>query len=391
MLPVGNPAVGKDFMNREHEIRTIMNALKKDNILLIAPRRYGKTSVMKKIQALLKGSKGDDTAVIFIDVYDVYCPEEFVIELATGAFDVAKNKRSFIEKLKQFFSQQLKDLEFEFSLGELKVRFKRSLKEEIEKGGWKQEGKAVFTFIQSYFDVTIYFIIDEFSECVHNMSIKDAEKAEVFLKWFRSVREGGHNLKFILGGSMSIDRVVKRVATLSTINNFRRVILNGFDKETVLCIVKKVFKEEKWEYTPGIGEKIIECIGTPSVPYFLSVFLSILQETCTGGLDESVIEEVYSNSLMGTNGKHYFDYYIQRLATYYEDDAAKAILKELCQTGVISKDAAFDIFKRVTAGDYELFLDLVSDLENDFYLEHIGDTFMFSSKPLADWWRLYHV
>lgn len=385
MLQVGNPAVSKDFANREREVNTIMNALKKDNILLIAPRRYGKTSVMRRIQTLLGK---DGYTVIFIDVHDVYTPQQFVIELAMGVFDMAKDKKSFVEKMKQFFSQKLKDLEFEISIGGLKVKFKRLLKEEIERN-WKEEGRTVFMFIQSYFD-NLVFVIDEFSECVHNMSKN--EEVEQFLKWLRSMRAREDTLRFILGGSVSIDRVVKKVTALSAINDFRRVLLGGFDREAALCVVKKVFDEEMWEYTDEIGEKIVECIGVPSVPYFLSVFLSMIQEEGAENVHESFIEEIHNNSLMGAKGKHYFDYYVQRLKIYYEEErAAKVLLKELCQTGSISMDAAFNIFSEVTNKDYESFLDLISDLENDFYVNQTGDTLQFSSKVLRDWWRLYHV
>jgi hypothetical protein len=397
MLPVGSPAVGKDFINREDEIKIILNSLEKDSVLLIAPRRYGKTSIMKRIEAILGEEKGDEIPVIFIDIHDVYNPQEFLIELATGAFDMARNKKSFIEKLKNSFSGILGDMEeFEISLGELKVLFKRSLKEKIEKGGWKEEGRNIFTFIRNYFDDTAYFIIDEFSECVHNMSKENKEEAEMFLKWFRKVRMKESNLKFILGGSVSIDRVVRIVTALSAINDFKRITINGFPRKTALYAVEKVFDEEGWKYTESIGGKIVECIGVPSVPYFLSVFLSIIQEEfLEKDLDEKYIEDMYNSKLMGASGKHYFDYYVQRLAIYYEEKekrVAKEILKRLCQTSQISKEIAFDVFKKITnKDDYEWFTDLISDLENDFYLKQERNRILFYSKPLADWWRLYHV
>ncbi len=50
MLPVGNPAIGDDFIDREKEIAQILDALKKDSVLLIAPRRFGKTSIMRRLK-----------------------------------------------------------------------------------------------------------------------------------------------------------------------------------------------------------------------------------------------------------------------------------------------------------------------------------------------------
>ena len=46
MLQVSGPAMGKDFFDREKEVEEIVQSLGKDNVLLVAQRRYGKTSVM---------------------------------------------------------------------------------------------------------------------------------------------------------------------------------------------------------------------------------------------------------------------------------------------------------------------------------------------------------
>jgi len=55
-------------------------------------------------------------------------------------------------------------------------------------------------------------------------------------------------------------------------------------------------------------------------------------------------------------------------------------------------DLAFGIFKQETGiADYEKFMDLIADLENDFYIEHNPlKGLTFYSKMLMDWWRLYH-
>jgi hypothetical protein len=225
------------------------------------------------------------------------------------------------------------------------------------------------------------------------MNNKDAE---IFLKWFRSLRMRESNLRFIIGGSVSIDKVVRTAATLSTINDFKRVIIDGFSEEVTLNIIKEIFEEERWEYADKTAEKIIKCIGVPAIPYFLSIFLSVIREESVGkSLDEITIEEIYNNKLMGTRGKHYFDYYVQRLNTYYsekEKKVAKNILKELSQNREISVEIAFNVFKNVTnSSNREWFFGLISDLENDFYLKRTDDKIIFYSKTLADWWRLYHV
>jgi len=53
MPVISGPALGVDFFDREDEVKAILESLRRDNILLVAPRRYGKTSVMRKVERTL--------------------------------------------------------------------------------------------------------------------------------------------------------------------------------------------------------------------------------------------------------------------------------------------------------------------------------------------------
>ena len=53
---------------------------------------------------------------------------------------------------------------------------------------------------------------------------------------------------------------------------------------------------------------------------------------------------------------------------------------------------AFNLFRENTGiNDHELFMDLILDLENDFYIRVADKRIQFRSKVLGDWWRLYYV
>ncbi len=91
MLPVGNPAIGDDFIDREKEIAQILAALKKDSVLLIAPRRFGKTSIMRRLKELLD----QEGISVFLEVEDVYTPQRFVSEIVMALVENEKiNKKT---------------------------------------------------------------------------------------------------------------------------------------------------------------------------------------------------------------------------------------------------------------------------------------------------------
>ncbi len=90
----GNEVYDDDFCNRVQELQE----LKKDsasgqNILLYAPRRFGKTSLLKKLKQDL--DKDKEYKVIFVDLFSVSSLEEFIqtyFNLIVSSFDSDSSK-----------------------------------------------------------------------------------------------------------------------------------------------------------------------------------------------------------------------------------------------------------------------------------------------------------
>lgn len=391
MIPVGNPAIGEDFIDRENEVIQILSTLEKDSVLLIAPRRFGKTSIMRKLKDELL--KKDDICV-FLEVEDVETPERFISEIIMALVENEKFniKTKIISSLKgvlKWLRDNIKEIETPLGRAKLRSEIEADLKED-----WVTKSRQIFDIINGA-DSTIYIIIDEFPIAIKNMEPKEAEK---FLHWFRKLRQVSGNLRFIVGGSVSIDNVVRGTGGVTVINDFRRVKIGGFQKEIALEAISKVFRDEGWYYENSIGEKILESIGEAYIPYFIAVMLSALKEEkiLNGGeINESLIEKVYNHRILGSEGKHYFEHYSHRLRLFYpemDEKTARAILKKVAGGDYYPVDLAFGIFKEITGSDdYDKFMDLIADLSNDFYIEHDADKGLkFYSKMLRDWWRVYH-
>lgn len=391
MMPVGSPAIGEDFIDREHEIKQILATLEKDNVLLAAPRRFGKTSIMRKLE---KELSGNDSIVVFLDVESVYSPQRFLSEtiMELTEFEEFSEKsgfRSQVKKICKCVQDNVEEIEVPTII---KARLRSSVEEGLEEY-WVDKSDALFKIINST-NVKIYFVFDEFPIAIKNMNPLDAE---MFLSWFRKLRQTCTNVRFIVGGSVSIDRVLRTIGGTNVINDFKIIRVNGFERDVALKIVENVFDDESWEYTPLLGDKILDCVGESYIPYFVGIMLSTIvdEQIITGkAVDEVLIEDVYNNRLLGSKCKHYFDPYFKRLKVFYQEmdvKAAKAILGRVSTTENYPIELAFDAFQQETGShDYERFLDLISDLENDFYIENDDGKLNFYSKVLKDWWRIFH-
>ena len=394
MLPVGNPAIGDDFIDREKEIDQILSALKKDSVLLIAPRRFGKTSIMRRLEKELLSQDG---LCVFIEVEDIYSPQRFLSEMVMALLGSERIRRkvkirSAFEKSFNWFKENIEEVGVYVFRAKLRSNIEADLKED-----WTEKARLIFEIIND-FESNVYFIVDEFPIAIKNMDPEDAEK---FLHWFRKLRQISENLRFIVGGSVSIDRVVRDVGGVSVINDFKRVRVGGFQKEVAIDVIKKVFREKEWQYTEPIGDKILNCVGEACIPYFIAIMLSAIEEEYVSRdveINEELIEDIYNFYILGSGGKHYFEHYSQRLRIFYtgmagmEEKAARAILRRVSSEDYYPLDLAFGIFKQETGvDDHERFMDLIADLENDFYIENDPlKGLTFYSRMLRDWWRLYH-
>jgi AAA+ ATPase superfamily predicted ATPase len=395
MAVISGPALGVDFFDREEEVKAILKSLRKDNTLLVAPRRYGKTSVMRAVERKLTES---GYLCLYLDVMSVNSPKDFVFWLAIAAFDARKERKTFLEHLKSSFIHVGKLLqEVEVSTSGFKAKFTKGVKEELNDDNWSSKGYDIFNALKQLSEKKhICIIIDELSECINNMIKRNEEHAQ-FLQWLRSVRQTMfEDLRFIVGGSVSFVGIVRNFGSLTWINDLKPVDISGFSEKVALQFIRKAFDDRGWEYKEEMGLKILESIGDPYIPYFISIFLSILFEEEERWLSENDVEELYTSKLLGAHGRGYFDYYKQRLRFFYEGMLAKAaeeILREACLVDQgYPKALAFDLFRRATGiEDEEMFINLLYDLENDFYIAFDGKQIRFQSKVLRDWWRLYNV
>ena len=171
----------EELFGREHTINYIWEQLRGNNVLLVAPRRFGKTGVMSH---LLKRPRPGYVSV-YLEVEDIHDPEVFCSSLIAALLEHSKLRtiisqtKSLPKKFLDFISSRVGGIKtdvFEVELrdvvGEQWSTIARTLILEMEKG-----------------EETVLFIIDEFPQLIENIGRKHQDDAaRAFLQWFRSLR-----------------------------------------------------------------------------------------------------------------------------------------------------------------------------------------------------------
>jgi len=100
----GRKAVGDSFTNREKEtVRLISNFNNRINTILISPRRWGKSSLVKKAGDL---SQSGTLKVIYMDAFSLRDATEFYTVLASEVIKGTSNTiETWVDYVKRFFSR----------------------------------------------------------------------------------------------------------------------------------------------------------------------------------------------------------------------------------------------------------------------------------------------
>jgi len=245
---VGAPAVGTAFFDREEITEKIQNRLNSGSLLLAAPRRFGKTSIMLKVKENL--SK-EGTLCIYLDIEWVNAPEDLIVEILCKIKDsMGQDFKKYVKGLPKGLIDSVKDnienVELPF--------FKVSLKKELQ-GSWMEKGHELFNALRKINAKAVLFL-DEFPLMLYNMcENKNLDKKEVLklLYWLRSLRMET-DVRMVLGGSIGVDRILKNLRSSASINDLERIQIEPFDEETAKKFVNALLASEG----VIIGEKLVK-------------------------------------------------------------------------------------------------------------------------------------
>jgi len=393
---VGSVARGKDCFGREELVEVIWEKLITGHVLLAAPRRFGKTSIMYQII----DNPRPGFKIVHLDLEHMIEPNELLTELILQLIKDSK-LAAFLKTLSilpaTIWTKISKNIE-EIELFEIKLTIKQSLKQ-----SWKEIGKELFDRIAQSPD-SVIFILDEFPMMIDRMTRTNGcrEDARTLLRWLRMLRQKTelNKLHFLIAGSIGIDNVLNELGEIASINDFERVKVGPFSQKTAVMLIDELAVRYKLPLTPKCKTKITGLIGTP-IPYFLQIIFSEIHKAYRidgDQITQKKIEQIYSNKILGVDCKSYFDHYYGRLRDYYrkhEEKAAKRILRTLATERALKLDTCFQIYKK-EAGDqatHDEFSRLMTNLENDYYIALNAETSMyeFACKLLRDWWLRHYA
>ena len=397
----GAPVEATDLRFRDEFLKELWENLASQHVLLSAPRRTGKTSVMEHLRRFPK----HDFRVVAINVQDLAHPAD-VFQSLLDAFN--DHHPTFVsEKLAHGWEMVTDTLKRVQEVGW--TGFKVALRESDSdwRQNWRRHGTKLLEQIRKQ-DETVLLIIDELPDMLINVAKKDKEqKTDVlreFLAWWRSQRlppDGPHpkddRVRWLVGGSINLKGSLDELGFVDLINDLEDVPLPLLTRKEVGEFVYEMLRSRGVGFDKAIANRVIERLGQP-IPLFLQMATQDLYRRWKKSakyepLTVSDVDQVFDDMIRSSAAQDKLQHYYSRIHRYYSPPGNVAAYQSLSKLSLsqegISRQALQQEFDRVItqAGldipqheARQLFNQLMRDLENDFYVMEVAeDRFDFAS------------
>ena len=390
---IGQAVVGEDLYGRAYEMRRLWELLEQgQHILMLAPRRVGKTSLMLE----LRHAPRESWDVFYVDVEGCEGPSDCVA-MILATLTTNPRYRTRFESIP--FSNAVKDVLGRFTsvavnIDALRVELKGAIGRE-----WGRTADQLHARLASLpdSDADLLVIVDELPLLVSRMlrsadGRRDVELLLSRLRHWRQAPELRGKVHTLVGGSIGLEGVLRRAGLSGLINDFTPFRLESWDRTTATDFLREVGRDSGFPLDQDSITQILERLRDP-VPYHVQLFFGSLRDACQGEpgrMSPDVLEQCFVERLAGATGTAHLDHYATRLEIAFdpaEHAIARNILCLACNRGGVELTHLQDLSQR----NETTFQSVLRDLQSDGYLNQEGDHLVFRSNLLREWWGKHHA
>ncbi len=379
-IQAGNAVRGNDFFKRKNLIKRIWELIDSgSNILIAAPRRVGKTSLMY----YLKDNPRDEYIILFIDVESSNNENEFFRKLVNKVVktEIVKNSRKALKLLEEHIPTikkvGLDGLEFGVS---------------VEKD-YKDMLMRIFRSFETT-DKNLVIMLDEFPETLENIIKDEGEKAgRQFLQSNRELRQDpeiNKNVIFIYTGSIGLENVVSRLDAIKTINDLSRLNVPPLKKEQAEELIENLLTNCDFDLTEDVIDHILNQIEW-LIPFYIQLVIeetrNIFRDENLSEISEKIIDQAFEQMLEQRNHFEHWHTRLRSSITSKEYKFAKEILNLISENETIHSNEILNIAIKYEFEDN--YKEMINSLIYDGYINNNEDhhIYRFNSPILRMWWR----
>lgn len=385
----GQPVRGADFFDRDAELAEVWHMVDRDHVLMLAPRRVGKTSMLLH----MRDEPREGWQVSFLDVESVDSESRFVARLLAAVYRLNPDGAWWSKLGDRFasFAERIGGV----GVGPVEVELGREIGDD-----WQRVGDTVLRMLGKLGRPTL-LAIDEFPIFVRRLVAQPGgeERTRLLLDWFRSVRIdpeiAASRVHFLLAGSVGLDAVVTRFGMSGTINDLRIFRLGELSREQAGDLLARLAEGESFPLPSEVRERILDLV-TWRIPYHLQlVFDQLLRwvRFHDRELSAALVDEAFEELLSSESRKH-FSHWEERLKDPLLPPQERDLMTALLAAAAKDETGIGEATIRQLRSEHAAEVDeqvLLIELERDGYLTRDGERWRFASSLLRHWWLRWKV
>ncbi|MEI7583684.1 hypothetical protein [Runella sp.] len=386
-LSIGKTATGDNFFLRDDIVDEIYEALEEgQNLLLSAPRRVGKTSIIHYI----KDNPADEYYCVYVDTEDVSDSQTFFKVLLKAIFDI-ENKNRFLKtiekagkKIKGFLSS-IDNVE----VGGVKIDFNEKADEKLD----YYEKFKDFLEKADLDNRKILLMIDEFPVTIEHIRDEQGEQAaRNFLKQNRAIRQNdkyNQKIKFIYTGSIGLLSVVKKLNATADVNDIQTYKLRPLSLKDALELAKTLLENYQIEASNEVLTYLLKEKIEWLIPFHIQLAIKEIRDLHridAREVNRAFIDQAFNELVL--NGSIYLEHYRGRLSQVFNRNELALVhelLKKLAEYQSVAELELYDL--AVKHRLEESFKNILLTLEYDGYIAETNEKqWRFYSPILKKWW-----
>ena len=393
-----------DLRFREGFLAELWETLRTEHVVLTAPRRTGKTSVMDH----LRDHPENGFSVVSINVQDLTHPADLFQVLLDAFHDAHPDiVRERLAAGWELVSRALGRVEA-VDVGTFKLALRDS--DPDWRGNWRRHGDMFLARARST-RIPVLFIVDEFPDMLLNLAREDEGLLREFLSWFRTQRQrpapSRDSIRWLVGGSVNLAGTLDALGLVDRINDLADVALPPLADGDVETFVTDMLSGRGVHFDGEVPDRLVARLGQP-IPLFMQMATQDLYRLWKREQRRIVaadVDAVFDAMVVGSAARMQLQHFHSRIRRYYAEPkhaVAHALLAQISVSGSGLQRADLEQETERALAELggslpvherrQLFNQLLLDLENDFYVVEVEEgRYDFASGVLRSWWRKHHA
>ena len=396
---------GDSFFNRDFEIAALMERVHAGTHTLIsAPRRMGKTSLVREVLERLRIEGSFDP--IFVDVEDAETAAHVVADIA------ARSKRVLGLRQRAQLTMGNAAREVRQRLQSIGApEFGVKLQPAIDSFNWRRNGDALFSALASApgngrrvvlaLDELPLFISKLLGQSAGEIPEEKILAADTFLSWLRkNAQEHKGRVSLIVLGSVSLEPILSKARLSAHANVFSPLELRPWSQSIACACLEELAESYQLKIPLPVREEMCRRLGY-LVPHHVQRFFDLLLDDLRSrghhGATTADVNRVYTERMLGVHGQLDLTHWDTRLrivlGPHGHQLAASMLTEAAAEGGVLLRAAITKYTEDSTtraassSGRFAEVRHVLEVLEHDGYFARDGGDFRFRSNLLRDWWR----